>query len=89
MVKSVTIAKTLKGQLNFNRITEGSTPIVSIHQFKIFFLLTTIDLIDVFCRQSVIGIDRINVFLTIGGHYDDCYCSKLNTTDDSCRQLLF
>jgi hypothetical protein len=33
---------------------------------KIFFLMTTIDLIDVFCRQSNIGIDPIDVFLTIG-----------------------
>ncbi len=28
--------------------------------------MTTIDLIDVFCRQSIIGIDPIEVFLTIG-----------------------
>jgi hypothetical protein len=28
--------------------------------------MTTIDLIDVFCRQSIIGIDPIDVFLTIG-----------------------
>ncbi len=28
----------------------------------------TIDLINVFCRQSIIGIDPINVFLTIGAH---------------------
>jgi hypothetical protein len=25
-----------------------------------------IDLVDVFCRQSIIGIDPIDVFLTIG-----------------------
>ncbi len=31
-----------------------------------FFLMTTISLIDVFCRQSIIGIDPIDVFLTIG-----------------------
>jgi hypothetical protein len=31
-----------------------------------FFFMTTIDLIDVFCRQSIIGIDPIDVFLTIG-----------------------
>jgi hypothetical protein len=30
MVKSVKIAKTLKGQLNFNQIIEGSIPMVSI-----------------------------------------------------------
>jgi hypothetical protein len=28
--------------------------------------MTTIDLIDVFCRQLIIGIDPIDVFLTIG-----------------------
>jgi hypothetical protein len=28
--------------------------------------MTTIDLIDVFCRQSIIGIDPIDVFFTIG-----------------------
>jgi hypothetical protein len=28
----------------------------------------TIDLIDVFCRQSIIGINPIDVFLTIGAH---------------------
>jgi hypothetical protein len=28
--------------------------------------MMTIDLIDVFCRQSIIGIDPIDVFLTIG-----------------------
>jgi hypothetical protein len=33
---------------------------------RFFFLMTTIDLIDVFCRQSIIGIDTIDVFLTIG-----------------------
>ncbi len=33
---------------------------------RFFFLMTTIDLIDVFCRQSIIGIDPIDVFLTIG-----------------------
>jgi hypothetical protein len=33
---------------------------------RFFFLMTTIDLIDVFCRQSIIGINPINVFLTIG-----------------------
>jgi hypothetical protein len=33
---------------------------------RFFFLITTIDLIDVFCRQSIIGIDPIDVFLTIG-----------------------
>jgi hypothetical protein len=30
------------------------------------FLITTIDLIDVFCRQSIIGIDPVDGFLTIG-----------------------
>jgi hypothetical protein len=33
---------------------------------RFFFLMTTIDLIDVFCLQSIIGIDPIDVFLTIG-----------------------
>ncbi len=33
---------------------------------RFFFLMTTIDLIDVFCRQSIIGINPIVVFLTIG-----------------------
>jgi hypothetical protein len=28
--------------------------------------MTTIDLIDNFCRQSIIGIDPIDVFFTIG-----------------------
>ncbi len=28
--------------------------------------MTTIDLIDVFCHQLIIGIDPIDVFLTIG-----------------------
>ncbi len=37
-------------------------PIVSIHRLKIFFLLTTIDLIEVFCCQSIIFINPINVF---------------------------
>jgi hypothetical protein len=32
---------------------------------RFFFLMTTIDLIDVFCRQSIIGIDPIDVFFTI------------------------
>jgi hypothetical protein len=32
---------------------------------RFFFLMTTIDLIDVFCRQSIIGIDPIDIFLTI------------------------
>jgi hypothetical protein len=40
--------------------------ILSIHRLKIFFLMTTIDLIDVFCHQSIIGIDPIDVFFTIG-----------------------
>jgi hypothetical protein len=30
--------------------------------------MTTIDLIDVFFRQSIIGIDLIDVFLTMGAH---------------------
>jgi hypothetical protein len=34
--------------------------------FRFFFLMTTIDLIDDFRCQSIIGIDPINVFLTIG-----------------------
>jgi hypothetical protein len=33
---------------------------------RFFFLMTTIDIIDIFCRQSIIGIDPIDVFLTIG-----------------------
>jgi hypothetical protein len=33
---------------------------------RFFFLMTTINLIDVFCRQSIIGIDTIDVFFTIG-----------------------
>ncbi len=37
-------------------------PILLIHRLTIFFLMTTIDLIDVFCCQSIIGIDPINVF---------------------------
>ncbi len=110
MVKRVKITKTLKGRLNFNRIIEGSIPIVSvmlytksidpsvknlrsltdsidhrwkkfdfllivlIHWLKIFFLLTTIDLIDVFFRQSIIDIDPIDVFLTIGAHL----CTQLS-----------
>ncbi len=41
-------------------------PILSIHRLKIFFLMMTIDLIDVFCRQSIISIDPIDVFFTIG-----------------------
>jgi hypothetical protein len=32
---------------------------------RFLFILMTIDLIDVFCRQSIIGIDPINVFLTM------------------------
>jgi hypothetical protein len=38
-----------------------------------FFLMTTIDLIDVFCRQSIIGINPINIFFSIG--------------DQLCRQV--
>ncbi len=33
---------------------------------RFFFLMVTIDVINVFCRQSIIGIDPIDVFLTIG-----------------------
>jgi hypothetical protein len=33
---------------------------------RFFFLMTTIDLFDVFCHQSIIGIDPIDVFFTIG-----------------------
>ncbi len=33
---------------------------------RFFFLMMTIDLIDVFCPQSIIGINPIDVFLTIG-----------------------
>jgi hypothetical protein len=33
---------------------------------RFLFLMMTIDLMDVFCRQSIIGIDLINVFFTIG-----------------------
>jgi hypothetical protein len=43
MVKSVKIAKTLQGQLNFNRIIEGSIPIVwdaSLSKFCLTLLLT-------------------------------------------------
>jgi hypothetical protein len=40
---------------------------------RFFFLMTTIDLIDVFCRHSIIGIDPIDVFLTI--------CAQLWTAD--------
>ncbi len=48
--------------------------------------MTTIDLIDVFCRQSIIGIHPIDVFLTIGAQLcpiplkvpelcmDACFC---------------
>jgi hypothetical protein len=40
---------------------------------RFFFLMTTINLIDVFCRHSIIGIDPIDVFLTI--------CAQLWTAD--------
>ncbi len=40
--------------------------IVSIHRPKIFFLI--IDVINVFCHQSVIDIDPIDILLTIGAH---------------------
>jgi hypothetical protein len=33
---------------------------------RFVFLMTTINLIDAFCRQSIIGIDPIDVFLIIG-----------------------
>jgi hypothetical protein len=33
---------------------------------RFFILMTTIDLIDSFCHQLIIGIDPIDVFLTIG-----------------------
>jgi hypothetical protein len=33
---------------------------------RFFFLMTTIDLINVFCCQSIIVIDPIDVFFTIG-----------------------
>jgi hypothetical protein len=33
---------------------------------RFFIRLTTIDLIDSFCHQLIIGIDPIDVFLTIG-----------------------
>jgi hypothetical protein len=32
---------------------------------RFFFLVMIIDLIDVFCRQSIIGINPIDIFLTI------------------------
>jgi hypothetical protein len=35
---------------------------IFIHWLKIFFLLTTGDLINVFCRQLIIGIDPIDDF---------------------------
>jgi hypothetical protein len=37
----------------------------------------TIDLIDVFCRQSIIGIDPITVFFTIGAQL--CYSDTAST----------
>ncbi len=62
---------------------------VSIHLLKIFsrlywsiglrfvFLMTTIDLIDVFCRQLIIGIDPIYVFWPSVPNYGYRYISKV------------
>ncbi len=36
------------------------------HRLRIFFLLKTIDLIDVFYSKLIIGIDQINIFFAIG-----------------------
>jgi hypothetical protein len=43
--------------------------------------MTTIDLIDVFFRQSIIGIDPIDVFLTIGAHLCQ-YASEESKAED-------
>jgi hypothetical protein len=42
--------------------------IVSNNRLKTFFLLKTIDLIDVFYSSSIIGIGPIDVFCAIGAH---------------------
>jgi hypothetical protein len=44
----------------------GEKNLIFDRLYRFFFLMTTIDLIDVFCRQSIIGIDPIDVFFTIG-----------------------
>jgi hypothetical protein len=81
---------------NFRSLTNGIDhrwkkfdfwPIVSIHRLKIFFLMTTINIINVFCRQSIIGIDPIDVFLTIGAQlclWDPS--GKLRWTEDRLVQ---
>jgi hypothetical protein len=46
--------------------------------------MTTIDLIDIFCRQSIIGIDPIDVFLTIGAQL--CSIVALLLHLSSCRR---
>ncbi len=42
---------------------------------RMFFLLKTLDLADVFCRQMILGIDPIDVFLAIGAPL----CSERST----------
>jgi hypothetical protein len=65
-------------------------PIVSIHQLLIFFLLTTIDLIDVVCRQSIIGIDPIDVFFTIGAQlWLTAITIRSHNNSYDCRSITF
>ncbi len=45
--------------------------------FRFFFRMMTIDLIDVFCRYSIIGLDPIDVFFTLGAQLCFRYSSSL------------
>jgi hypothetical protein len=48
----------------------------------------TIDLIDVFCRQSIIGIDPIDVFFTIGAQLRVLHTFGQKRNDDICILFL-
>ncbi len=58
-VKNCTSLTIGEKNLIFNRLYRSIS-------LRFFFLLMTIDLIDIFCHQSIIGIDPVNVFLAIG-----------------------
>jgi hypothetical protein len=78
---------------NFRSLTDGIDhrwknfyfwPIISTIGLRFFFLMTTIDLINVFYRQSIIGIDPINVFFTIGAQL----CSQVSHSKHLVRAVL-
>jgi hypothetical protein len=50
--------------------------------------MTTIDLIDSFCRQSIIGIDPIDVFLTIGAQLCISVIVTSGATSKRCSTVI-